>query len=210
MVCHCGVLDGLPQPEAKILDPAIPLCPAKAMTPPKRRQLALQALAGAETVSYLASQHAVTYCYLLSLEDHRDADTWGVQLLEAQHQGFQPEATIADAGQGIRAGQALAMPTESKPERSPWPTTWPCCLRGCARTCYRWPVQIMPRVANCSTSSSPNSSLASRFVPIALGRWSVRWRISATICWPSPPGSIGIWRSWRQSSRSQRKRLATC
>jgi hypothetical protein len=51
-----------------------------------------------------------TYCYLLSLEDHRDADTWGVQLLELQDQGFQPEATVADAGQGIRAGQALAMP----------------------------------------------------------------------------------------------------
>ncbi|NIR00341.1 MAG: hypothetical protein GTN78_09095, partial [Gemmatimonadales bacterium] len=51
-----------------------------------------------------------TYCYLLSLEDHRDADTWGVRLLELQAQGFQPEATIADAGKGIRAGQALAMP----------------------------------------------------------------------------------------------------
>lgn len=51
-----------------------------------------------------------TYCYLLSLEDHRDADTWGVRLLELQDQGFQPEATVADAGKGIRAGQALAMP----------------------------------------------------------------------------------------------------
>jgi hypothetical protein len=51
-----------------------------------------------------------TYCYLLSLEEHRDAQTWGVRLLEAQDRGFQPEATIADAGQGIRAGQALAMP----------------------------------------------------------------------------------------------------
>ncbi len=60
MVCHCSVLDGLPQPEAKILDPATPLCPAKVMAPPKRRQLALQALAGTETVSYLASQHAVS------------------------------------------------------------------------------------------------------------------------------------------------------
>jgi hypothetical protein len=59
-------------------------------------------LAGVDTDS--------TYCYLLSLEDHRDADTWGVRLLEAQAQGFQPEATIADAGKGIRAGQALAMP----------------------------------------------------------------------------------------------------
>ena len=51
-----------------------------------------------------------TYCYLLSLEDHRDAETWGVRLLELQAQGFQPEATIADGGKGIRAGQALAMP----------------------------------------------------------------------------------------------------
>ena len=51
-----------------------------------------------------------TYCYLLSLEDHRDADTWGIRLLELQDQGFQPEATVADAGKGIRAGQALAMP----------------------------------------------------------------------------------------------------
>jgi hypothetical protein len=51
-----------------------------------------------------------TYCYLLSLEDHRDADTWGVRLLELQDQGFQPESTVADAGKGMRAGQALAMP----------------------------------------------------------------------------------------------------
>ena len=52
-----------------------------------------------------------TYCYLLSIEDHRDAETWGVRLLELQDQGFQPQATIADAGKGLRAGQALAMPT---------------------------------------------------------------------------------------------------
>ena len=51
-----------------------------------------------------------TYCYLLSLEDHRDADTWGIRLLELQDQGFDPDATIADAGRGLRAGQALAMP----------------------------------------------------------------------------------------------------
>jgi hypothetical protein len=59
-------------------------------------------LAGVDTDS--------TYCYLLSLEDRRDADTWGVRLLEAQDQGFRPEATVADAGSGLRAGQALAMP----------------------------------------------------------------------------------------------------
>jgi hypothetical protein len=54
---------------------------------------------------------ASTFCYLLSIEDHRDAETWGIRLLERQDQGFAPEATIADAGKGLRAGQALAMPT---------------------------------------------------------------------------------------------------
>ena len=51
-----------------------------------------------------------TYCYLLSLEEHRDAETWGVRLLELQDRGFAPEATVADAGSGLRAGQTLAMP----------------------------------------------------------------------------------------------------
>jgi hypothetical protein len=54
-----------------------------------------------------------TYCYLLSLEEHRDADTWGLRLLELQDQGFAPQATIADAGRGLRAGQALALPDVS-------------------------------------------------------------------------------------------------
>jgi len=50
-----------------------------------------------------------TYCYLLSVEEHRDGDTWGIRLLELQDQGFHPQATIGDAGSGLRAGQALAM-----------------------------------------------------------------------------------------------------
>ena len=53
---------------------------------------------------------ASTFCYLLSREEHRDADTWGVRLLELQDQGLRPDATIADAGSGLRAGQALAWP----------------------------------------------------------------------------------------------------
>ena len=53
---------------------------------------------------------ASTYCYLLSLEEHRDADTWGVRLLELVDQGFDPEATVADAGSGLRAGQARPCP----------------------------------------------------------------------------------------------------
>jgi hypothetical protein len=53
---------------------------------------------------------ASTYCFLLSLEDHRDAETWAIRLLELQDRGFAPKATIADFGTGIRAGQKLALP----------------------------------------------------------------------------------------------------
>jgi hypothetical protein len=49
-----------------------------------------------------------TYCYLLAAEPHRDADTWGVHLLDAAKQGLRPAYTIADAGQGLRAGQRAA------------------------------------------------------------------------------------------------------
>lgn len=52
-----------------------------------------------------------TFCYLLSLEEHRDAETWGIRLFELQDRGFQPKAIIADFGSGLRAGQALALPT---------------------------------------------------------------------------------------------------
>ncbi len=51
-----------------------------------------------------------TFCFLLSLEQHRDADTWGVRLLELVDRGFAPEATVADFGAGLRAGQQEALP----------------------------------------------------------------------------------------------------
>src|SRR5215212_2376062 len=51
---------------------------------------------------------ASTYCYLLVAEQHRDADTWGVHLLDAAERGLRPDHTIADAGQGLRAGQQAA------------------------------------------------------------------------------------------------------
>src|SRR3954468_576642 len=49
-----------------------------------------------------------TYCYLLAAEQHRDADTWGVHLLDAAERGLRPDYTIADAGRGLRAGQEAA------------------------------------------------------------------------------------------------------
>jgi len=51
---------------------------------------------------------ASTYCYLLAAEERRDADTWGLHLLDAAEQGLDPAYTIADAGQGLRAGQKAA------------------------------------------------------------------------------------------------------
>jgi hypothetical protein len=53
---------------------------------------------------------ASTYCFLLSDDDHRDADTWGVRLLELHDRGFAPAATIADFALGLRAGQKQALP----------------------------------------------------------------------------------------------------
>jgi hypothetical protein len=51
-----------------------------------------------------------TYCYLLSQEEHRDGDTWGIRLLELADRGFHPQATIADFAKGLRKGQQEALP----------------------------------------------------------------------------------------------------
>jgi|CXWL01.1.fsa_nt_gi hypothetical protein len=52
-----------------------------------------------------------TYCYLLSEEDNRDSNTWGVHLLHLrEHQNLKPHHTIADGGTGLRKGQAEAWP----------------------------------------------------------------------------------------------------
>ena len=52
-----------------------------------------------------------TYCYLLSLEDTCDSNTWGVRLLDLlEKQGLKPDHTIADGGQSARKGQKDAWP----------------------------------------------------------------------------------------------------
>jgi len=55
---------------------------------------------------------ASTYCYLLKLAEHRDADTWGCHVLDAVEQGLAPTRTIADAGSGLRAGHQAAFGAE--------------------------------------------------------------------------------------------------
>ena len=44
-----------------------------------------------------------------SPEEHRDADTWGIRLLELVDRGFAPQATIADFASGLRAGHKEAL-----------------------------------------------------------------------------------------------------
>ena len=51
-----------------------------------------------------------TFCFLVSPEKHRDADTWGTRLLELVDQGFAPDATVADFAGGLRAGHQEALP----------------------------------------------------------------------------------------------------
>ena len=60
MVCHGSVPNVFPQPNTRVLHLATASHPAEAMTPPQRQQLALEALAGTETVSRLAAEHAVS------------------------------------------------------------------------------------------------------------------------------------------------------
>jgi hypothetical protein len=53
---------------------------------------------------------ASSFIYLLSLENSRDGDTWGVRLLECNDQGLTLDYSVADGGTGLRAGQAAAFP----------------------------------------------------------------------------------------------------
>jgi hypothetical protein len=63
---------------------------------------------------------ASTYCCLLTQEERRDADTWGVRLLELQDQGLAPESAIADFGNGLRAGLRAASPELGEPDADVW------------------------------------------------------------------------------------------
>jgi hypothetical protein len=59
---------------------------------------------------------ASTYCYLLVAAEHRDADTWGVHLLDASSQGLKPRPYNRRCGAGLarraegRLGRDAAVP----------------------------------------------------------------------------------------------------
>jgi hypothetical protein len=51
-----------------------------------------------------------SYCRLLSLEEHRDSDTWGVRYLELKDKGLDMRLAVADMGKGQRSGLKEAYP----------------------------------------------------------------------------------------------------
>ena len=60
---------------------------------------------------YVGCDTFSTFCFLLSLEDTCDANTWGVRLLElSEKQGLKPDYSIADGGPAARRGQKDAWP----------------------------------------------------------------------------------------------------
>jgi hypothetical protein len=89
-------------PEARAATARVPLAAVRHGAHDEIYQAGAPVLVGVDVSS--------TYCYLLSLEEQVDADTWGVRLLELVDRGFAPQATVADGGRAQRAGQALALP----------------------------------------------------------------------------------------------------
>ena len=129
-----------------------------------------------------------TYCYILAAEQHRDADTWGVHLLDAAAQGLRPDYTIADAGQGLRAGQRAAWATRratatcstSSASARAWPTrcsALPRAPRHVARRCK--PRLAAPGSGVQITSSPPNWGLRGRPRPRRIG-WPATSERSST------------------------------
>ena len=53
---------------------------------------------------------ASTFCYLLSLEEHCDAETWGIRLLELADRGFAPDATVGDGGTALAPAKSSPCP----------------------------------------------------------------------------------------------------
>ena len=50
------------------------------------------------------------FCAMLTKEDFRDSDAWGVSLLDIMDQGYQPEVNISDQGPGIKSAYEIVLP----------------------------------------------------------------------------------------------------
>jgi transposase-like protein len=50
------------------------------------------------------------FCAMLEKEEHRDADSWSVHLLDLIDRGFQPDINISDQVAGIKKAFADTLP----------------------------------------------------------------------------------------------------
>lgn len=50
------------------------------------------------------------YCYLLSVEHHRDEDTWAIHFWDCQKKGLDPLRTIGDDASGLVSGHKMVFP----------------------------------------------------------------------------------------------------
>ena len=57
-------------PDAHTTTPPVPRCPAQRLRPPQRQQLALQALAGTQPISHLATTHEVSRKFVYQQTAH--------------------------------------------------------------------------------------------------------------------------------------------
>ncbi len=145
---------------------------------------------------------ARTFCYLLSQEEHRDADTWGVRLLELADCGFAPEAIVADFGTGLRAGQAAALPAV------------PCRgdvfhlardLEAAVTYLENRAYDALGACAGASASGSGGSGRAGRRTPRASGCGGPAPRATRPRRWPTTSGCFGsgcAMTSWRWPGRA--------
>src|SRR5665647_768066 len=142
-----------------------------------------------------------TYCYLLAAAEHRDADTWGIHLLDAARQGLNPDYTITRLPMRARAcapdrrrpgetSRATATYSTSSISARPWPTPWPASPRGPGRD-----------VKSCK----PRPGKHARIQTLPTGSRSPCGPKLERTLWPatserSPPGSPTT--SWRWPARA--------
>ena len=155
----------------------------------------------------MAVDTASTFCYLLSQEEHRDADAWSVRLVELADRGFAPDAIVADFGSGLRAGQQLALPDvpcrgdifhllhdlaqvlSYLENRAMTPSSCANCFAGSKHASNDKAGPRKPWASNCGVLASP-ATQPSRWRTMS-GRWE---NGSATTClrWPgrATPSSV--------------------
>jgi hypothetical protein len=140
-----------------------------------------------------------TYCYLLSLEDHRDADTWGVQLLFAflENRAYAAIGTAADLQRKKARFQGRGRRTQSVATLLAWLREDVLSLAGPDHaTCFRGTTRHAGHAKPCCGADSA----------AAITRWAsprpkwpatrsgpVRWSRTSTAAYATTSSSVATW-----------------